>query len=193
MGTRLATLMGVTLLCVAPVALGASDAGDAHHDSSEGWWVLVRHALNLAFLAFIVGRYAVPFLREFMEQRSREVRDQIEASQRALEAAQQEIDALRGQLARADDEARELLEQVAEAAEGERARSLTRTEESAQRIREDARRIADQEVERARHVLQAEAAQLAIELAAGLLRERLTEEDDRRLFGEFTEHVGNAT
>jgi F-type H+-transporting ATPase subunit b len=188
---RLTAWLGLTIFFVARAALaaGAEDSG-AHHDSGGGWVILIKHALNLGILAFILIRFAVPFLRDFMLQRSQDIRDQIEASQRALEDAQAEIASLRAELSRAADHEREIGDQAAAAAESERARALVRAEENALRLREDARRIADQEVERARGLLRAEAAQLATQLAAEMLRERLTAEDDRRLFDEFAQHVG---
>lgn len=188
--------IAVAALLLALAAASAFAAGDEHaagHASSEGLWILVRHALNLAILAFLLVRFALPALRDFMRQRSENLREQIGSAQRALEAAQRELTELRAQMQRADDEARELLVAAERAAQAEQPLAQQRAHEAAERLRDDARRVADQEIQRARDLLQGEAAKLATELAGQILRERLGPEDDRRLFDEFTARVGRAS
>jgi F-type H+-transporting ATPase subunit b len=181
------------LAVAAGSAFAAADEHAAGHADGEGLWILARHALNLGILVFLLVRFALPALRDFMRQRSENLREQIGSAQRALEAAQRELADLRTQLQRADDEARELLVAAELAAQAEQPLAQQRARETADRLRDDARRVADQEIQRARDLLQGEAAQLATELAGELLRERLGPEDDRRLFDEFTARVGSSS
>lgn len=174
-------------------AFAAGGEHAAEHAGSEGLWVLARHALNLGILVFLLVRFALPALRDFMRQRAENLREQIGSARTALEAAQRELSELRGQLQRADADARDLLADAQRSAEAEEPLALERSRENAERLREDARRVADQEVQRARGMLQAEAAKLATELAAQILRERLAPEDDRRLFDEFAARAGSAS
>ena len=177
-------------------AWSAFAAGGEHaagHAEGEGFWVLARHALNLGILVFLLVRFALPALRDFMRQRSENLREQIGSARSALEAARRELAELRSQLQRAGDEARDLLAAAERSAEAEEPLAHERSRENAERLKDDARRVADQEVQRAREMLQAEAAKLATELAAQLLRERLGPDDDQRLFDEFTARAGDAS
>jgi F-type H+-transporting ATPase subunit b len=187
--------LGLALLAGARLALAASGepADHGHAESGSGLGILLFQVLNLAILGFILYRFAGPALRDYLAQRSRAIREQIEGAQRSLAAAQTELEELRRRLARADDEAREIAEQAARAAKAERARIVARAAESAERLRVEARRIADQEIARARLSLQAETAQLATQLAADVLRQRLTEDDDRRLVADFARRVDGAS
>ncbi|MCE2390290.1 MAG: ATP synthase F0 subunit B [Proteobacteria bacterium] len=172
--------------------LWAGTALAAEEGGGGGLELLAFQALNLAILVFVITRFAGPAVRDYLRTRSRDIRERIDASQRALEQAQAEIAELRARLARSDEESRELVEQTARAAESEKQRSVARAEETAERIRGEARRVADREIDRARGVLQAEASQLAVELAEQILRERLTGDDDQRLVEEFAQRIGEA-
>jgi F-type H+-transporting ATPase subunit b len=60
---------------------------------------------------------------------------------------------------------------------------------AAERIRSDAANAVDHEVRRAQANLRAEASQLAVELAAGILREQVTTQDRDRLIDEFIARI----
>ena len=62
----------------------------------------------------------------------------------------------------------------------------------ADRIQRTARTAIDQELRRAKEVLRGEAAELAVDLAAGMLRDRVTDEDRARLVDEFIARVEQA-
>jgi len=179
-------------LCAASAFAAEAEHGGGHA-SSEGWLLLVRHALNLGILAFLLMRFALPALRDFMRERAGNLREQMDSARRDLELAQRELRHLRAELDRADEEESELVLEAERAGQAEHEHLLARSREAAQRLRDDARRVADQELERARGVLRAEAAELATQLAGELLRERLDASDDRRLFDEFTQRAGNAS
>jgi F-type H+-transporting ATPase subunit b len=76
-----------------------------------------------------------------------------------------------------------------ERADAERESLLADARAAAQRIRQDAANAVDQEVRRARARLRDEASQLAIELAAGILREQVDSRDRDRLIEEFIERI----
>jgi F-type H+-transporting ATPase subunit b len=190
---RLVTAAVFAALVVASRAWAEGAEHGGAHSSEEGWTVLARHALNLIVLSVLLVKFALPALRDFMRQRSEGLREQIEGAKRELAAAQQELSRLRSEVESSRAEEGELLAKAERVAHAERERSLAQSRENAERLREDARRIAAQEVERARGVLRAEAAELATELAAGLLRERMDASDDRRLFDEFAQRAGSAS
>jgi F-type H+-transporting ATPase subunit b len=164
--------------------------------ASEGggpsWKMLGLHVLNFSFLLFLLYRYARPAVLEFLRERSRGIRQDIESAEDRLRAAEAEIAQLRTRLSDLDAESAHIVSSTTEQAELEKARAFERAAETSRRIQEDAQRVAAQETERARQALRAEAGELATQLAAELLRENLTAEDDQRLVQEFTERVGGS-
>lgn len=184
---------GVLLLALASAlaAPPAFAAEGAEHGPS--WGMLGFQILNTAILAGVLVRFARAPIREFLAQRRQTIARGIEDAEAALRAARAEVDALRARLARAGDEAAELERAAAEQAEVERERSLARAQGAAERIREEARRVAEQEIERARQELRDEAASLAVGVAAELVRQNLRREDDERLIREYVERVGQSS
>ena len=185
--TRVALLLATAL--VSAPALAAE--GGEHHGPS--WTMLGFQILNTAILAGVLVRFARRPIREFLSQRRRSIARGIEDAESAQRAARGELDALRARLARADAEAAELERGAVEQAEVERERSLARAQAAAERIREESRGVAEQEVERARQALREEAAQLAVAVAAELVRQNLRSDDDERLVREYVARVGQNT
>ena len=180
-------LLALALWLLPATALAASGQG-GHGETS--WTVLALHALNFAFLLFLLYRFARKPLLDYLAQRSQNIRSEIKAAASRLREAERELSELRARLAGFEQEARQMAERAAEQAEREKTATVARARETAQRVREDAQRVAGQEVERARQELRAEAAELATSWAREILREQLTAADDKRLVGEFIERLG---
>ena len=165
-------------------------AGGDDGDHGVSWTVLALHLLNFGFLLFLLYRYARKPILGFLADRSQGIRKEIESAEERLGRAERELEQLRVRLARFGEETRSIVTTARDLAEQEKARQIERAHETGARIREDTERVAGQELERARQILRAEAAELATELAAELLREQMTPEDDRRLVSEFVERLG---
>jgi F-type H+-transporting ATPase subunit b len=100
---------------------------------------------------------------------------------------------VRERLAGLEREADALLRDAKERAEAERENTLARANAIAVRVREEARRVADQEIERARQELRDEAAALAVSHASELLRQSVRPADDERLLRTYNARVGSAS
>ena len=183
-------VLGSLLLWLASPAFAAT-AAEADH--ATNWPLLGLQVLNSVVLVLILVRYTRRPIRDFLIQRSHRIRREIDAAESRLGEAEAEIERLRRRLGRFEDEKQEIIARSGEQAEAERAQALDRARGTAERIREEARRVADQEIERARQELQSEAAGLAISLARDLLREQLTPEDDRRLLREYVDRLGGTS
>jgi F-type H+-transporting ATPase subunit b len=181
-------LVAAALLALAPDAWAATE-----EHAGPSWSLLALQILNTAILLAILVRVVRRPLAEFLQQRSRGIAKRIEDAQVALRNAQAELAQSRERLERYDQEAAEIMQRVEEQAQAERQHTLERAEHAAERIRAEARAVADQEIERARRELRSEAAELAVQLAAEILAEKLNPEDDRRLVQEFAERVGESS
>ena len=191
--SRAAVVLGILAWLLAPVALtGEALAAGGEAADGPNWAMLGLQALNVGILGFVLVRYAGPALRDYFQNRSQQIRQSIEGAQQRLREAEAKIAELRERLDAFERESGDLVAGVAEAAEAERARMQDRARATAERIREDAKRVADSEIARARQALRAEAARLATEIAGELLRAESTDEDDTRIVAEFTDKIGGS-
>ena len=190
---RRAALLALLLVGFVAFPALASDMASEHGQHGPDWAYFVYHSIGLAVLLGVLAYFTREPLKDFLRDRSDGIRRQIESAEEALAAARGEAAELRTRLARIAEENEALVAAAADQAEAERILSLERARQAAERIREESRRSADQEITRARRELQEEAARLATTLAAELLRQGMTPDDDRRIVGEFVEQIGRRT
>jgi F-type H+-transporting ATPase subunit b len=173
-------LTGVLCLASAP-ALAAGD--------SEGGSGLLFPMLNFALLIAALVYFArKPALAFFAERRSRIESDLREAAQLKKEAEERHAKWQR-RLADLERELEGIRETSRERAETEREHILADARAAAERIRGEASTAIERELRRARERLRDEASELAVELAEGLLREQVTDDDRNRLLDEFIARV----
>lgn len=180
-------LLVAGIVLALPLLAAAAEDGHGH---GPDWGVLAIHVLNAGVLVFLIYRFARAPILDFLVQRSRRIRREIESAEERLRVAEAEIVALRERLAHFDREAQHMLEATVDQAELERTRTVERAHQTSARIQQDAERVADRAIERARQELRAEAADLATKLAGEILGENMTPEDDERLVREFIDRIG---
>jgi F-type H+-transporting ATPase subunit b len=170
-------------------ALGILAASAPAHAAEEGGSGLLYPMINFGLLlALIVWKARKPIQTFFSDRRTAIRKDLDEAA--ALERRAREGYAQwQRRLVDLDRELAEIRATAQQRAESERASLLADARAAAERIRADAATAVDHELRRARAGLREEASQLAIELAAGILREKVTAQDRERLIDEFIERV----
>jgi len=175
----------VASLCVAQVA---SAAGGGESGSSD----LLERVFNFALLGgvlFVVARKPVI---EFMKNRRSGIESQLSETAALQAQAEEQHARLEAQLAELDVELENIRAGARERAEREAEQILADARAAAERIERDAVTVVDQEVRRGRASLREEASELAVELAADLLRAQVGPQDRERLLDEFIERVAEA-
>jgi F-type H+-transporting ATPase subunit b len=163
------------------LAQPATAAGEGHGGGATFLW----QVLNLALLIAVLVYFARRPVQEFLARRRSGIQQDLEGSAKLLAEAVQRLAEWKDRAARLDAELAEIRETSRRLAEQEREAILAQARSSAERIRRDATAAVDQELQRARKQLSAEAAELAVELAGRMLRENVRDEDERRLFDEL--------
>lgn len=168
----------------------ASDVHNGHAAPTAAQWKLLGFTVaNFAIFLFVMRWAARTPLRDFLANRRRQVVASMAEAARLKEEAEclkRDYEAKAAQL----DQARaDLIAEIRSIAEADRARALVAAAEAAERLRRDAERTAQSDLERAREELRAEAALLAQQLAVDEVRRRLTDDDRRRLLAEFLSKV----
>ncbi len=154
-----------------------------------GAMTLFWQALNLLIIVGVIAYFARKPIAEYLEQRRQGIQHDLENSARLLSEAETKLADWNARAERLDAELGEIGAISRRLAEEEREEILAAAEATAARIRSDATAAVDQELRRARATLAAEAAELAVDLAAKLVAEKVTPDDQARLFDEFLSRI----
>lgn len=166
----------------------AGEHGGAHHAPSIGdvWFPLG----NFLIYAFILYKFALPLLRDFLRTRREEVMSTIAQAAAKKQAAEALVSEYKAKVAGLDKEIAALRKALGEEGEREKARLVSEAEALALKIKEDAVFLAEQEVKSARQQLRQEMANQAEAAARGLVERNLTAADQNRLAEEFLGNIG---
>lgn len=173
-------------LWIAQAWAAGSGSEQAH---AASWFQLIFPLVNFLIFAYLVKRYLIPVLRDYLSQRRQRIVSAVREAEEERSRAEAMVRDYRGRLARLEAEARGLRETLRQEGERLRAKLVAEAEELAAKIRADATFLADQEVKAGRQQLRAELALLAQQQAAELLRRHLSSGDQRRLVEEFVQRV----
>ena len=173
-------------LCALALAGPAVAAGGGEEDVVKDF---LYRVLNVAILLGVLVYFARKPIQGFFSDRRNQIRDSLGAASELCRRAEVRYSKWQRRLADLEDELGSIRETARERAEREREQILADARSAAERIKADARSAVDQEVRRAKAQLRDEASELAVELAAEILREQVTTRDRERLFDEFLERI----
>jgi F0F1-type ATP synthase membrane subunit b/b' len=170
-----------------PAQAWAAGGAEHHAPSINDIWFPLG---NFLIYAFILVKYALPLVRDFLKNRREEVMSTIAQSAAKKQAAEALVRDYKSKLAGLDNEISAMQTALREEGEREKARLVSEGEALAVKIREDAVFLAEQEVKIARQQLRQEMANQAEAAARGLVERNLTTADQNRLAEEFIGDIG---
>jgi F-type H+-transporting ATPase subunit b len=166
----------------------ASAAGAEHHGSSI--MQIVFPLGNFLIFAFIIKKFALPVVRDFLRSRREEVLAAIHGAAASKKQAEVLVSDYQGKLAGIQREIDTIQTELRAEGEREKDRLIREAETLAAKIKEDAVFLADQEVKAARQKIREEMAAQAESTARDLIRSHFTPGDQGRLVEEFIQNVG---
>ncbi|MBI5477977.1 MAG: F0F1 ATP synthase subunit B [Deltaproteobacteria bacterium] len=134
---------------------------------------------NFIVLGLLLGRFGYPPIRDFVKARHETISKDLADAQRLRAEAEARLKEYEAKIANLDHEIATLLQGIRAEGEAERARIIAAADEQAQRLRRDAESTIAQDMKRARHEIEQEAVTAAIGTAERILRERITDADQR--------------
>jgi F-type H+-transporting ATPase subunit b len=173
----------------ANLALAAEEAG--HHEPASItslFWPVV----NFAIFVGIFARYAWPVVREALVERRKAVENELAHGDRARAEAQAALAAIEGRRASLAAERVRIVQELRQEAEHDSAALVAAARRTAERIREDARLVGEQEADRTVRTIREEIAARVVANVAAALRERVTGDDEARFVADFVETVEQA-
>jgi F-type H+-transporting ATPase subunit b len=169
------------------LTLAASPAAAASEDGHGGG--LFWQVLNVALLVAVLFYFARKPVLGYLAGRRDEIAKNLESSSELLAESERRLAEWSRKAADLDREAASIRDATRRAAEAERDRILADARVTAERIRQSAGAVAERELRLGRETLRREAADLAVELAAKILREQVNDGDRTRLLDEFIGRV----
>jgi len=183
-------LVVIAILLVAAVA-GAAGGGEHHVDNAAQLKDLGWRVLNFAvLLGIVLWALKKANVKGSLADRQAQIEKNLTEAREAREAAEAKLKEYVGKLEKANQEVDELRSAMLKEAEAEKQRIIAEAQISAAKVAAQAVQAADQEVLKARTELRAEAAKLAVELAAGKLTGSVVQADHDRLVQDYLGKVG---
>ena len=165
--------------------------GAEHHEKTyfgiPGWILKIANmVLFIGVLAYFVGG---PVKKAFAERSAAIRRTADEARERRIKADQMASD-IQARLTQIEQEVRAIHERAQAEGERQKRELIAAAEAEAEKIRTAARNEVENRLKHARTELTAYAGQLASERAEQILREKITADDQSKLFQESLREVG---
>ena len=147
--------------------------------------------INFIILVWIVVRFGKKPFVQYLENRHTTIRDNLAEAQRMREEAKQRLDEIKGKLQNLEKEITEIKANVRKDAELEKERFIADAGEQADALVKAADKALDDELRRARRMLEAEAVSAAMEAAEKLIRQKLDDGDRKRINEEYYQQIAS--
>ncbi len=162
-------------------------AGGEHHGPSlqiEGFY-----AINFVLFIGILVYYLRKPLSELAATRKKKIMADIDEARRLRQEAEKTLAEYEARLANLEAEMHDIVAEAKRIAEHEKQRVLAEAVLAAERLRQDAKSRIDGERFRLEQELKKKAAELALEIADRLVRERMTETHRKQMVASFVTEV----
>lgn len=180
------------VLLVFPAILLTTDAFAASSSEASTWtnWLLLWRVINTVALLAVLVYFLKKPLVNFFSERKVQIQTDLEEAREQRDQAERMIADYKQKLAGMEQELEKMRSELTKAADAESTRVVANAERMSASMVEAAKVAAEQEVRKAKIELKNEAVALAIELAESLVREKINEDDRKRLVEEYFVKVG---
>jgi F-type H+-transporting ATPase subunit b len=183
------------VIVVVPAAVSFASGGEGGHGGhgitpavwKDFGWRVVNFAVLAGILIWAIKKANV---KSSLADRQAQIEKNLREAREAREAAEAKLKEYTEKLSRANQEVDELRASMLKEAEAEKLRIIAEAKINAEKVAVQAAQAADQEVLKARTELRAEAARLAVELAAGKLAGTVQKADHDRFVQDYLGKVG---
>ncbi len=186
--TRALPVVGLVLLLTLPLALTAlAAAGGEHHDGIPTvlWLQVVNFGLYVALLFYLLRKP----VRSFFEGRVENYNSALKRAEAQKHEAESKRREIQERLTKLESTSAQSIAEARAEAEALRQRVLVEARELSEKLRAEAQRTAQIELERAKFALRQEMLSQSVQLATKILADKIQEQDQKRLQTEFVEKI----
>ncbi len=192
MKKRVAILL---LLLIVPLVAFAQEAEHAEHHETAKWlgmpaWIF--KAVNLIAFAWVLWYFLAGPIRKAFADRHEKVRGEAEEARARRAKADQLAADIEARLRQIEADVQSIRERAVADGERQKREMIAAAEAEAQKILQAARHEVDNRLKHARQELTEYAGQLASDRAEQIIREKINDEDRRKIFADSVREVGQA-
>jgi F-type H+-transporting ATPase subunit b len=177
----------VILLCLLFGAAMASSGGDS---GAKGWvktdWFRVMNFVVLAGVLFFVLRKPVS---KALSSRIKDIQEQLESLEAQRAQAEKKLAQYNEKLSQLESEAAKIVDAYIKQGSEAKAKILKEAEQTAEKMRVQARRNIEHEFDKAKQKLQQEVVESSLQKAAESLKKEITTQDQDKLIDEYINKV----
>lgn len=184
-------VLGLLALSALLVLATSGFAAEAVHHPAFDWKREGMKILNFLIVVGILWWLLKDRLPAFLDERRSSVRKAIEEAKAAKAEAETKRAEYEAKIAQAEQDVAQIEAEGTRRAEAMKSDLARAAEEASKRVAAEAEGRMASELQKARAELQREASLLALELSEELIKERLGEEDQRKLIDETIRKLGS--
>jgi F-type H+-transporting ATPase subunit b len=179
---------------LAPAQALAAAAAEAEHQAHHAvsindiWFPLG----NFIIYVFIIVKFALPLVRDFLRTRRQDLIDTVEAASAKKRAAEALVSEYKAKIAGLAKEVQSLDAVARDEGQRDKIKLIADAASLATKIKDDARFLGEQEVRMARQKVREEMADHAEAQARELIQRNLSAADQARLVEDFIQNIGQA-
>ncbi len=173
------------ILAAAPAFAGGLAHADHFEMRRDGAWI-VNFALLLAGLLWIIIRFVIPALK----QRSALLQQEMDDSERARKESLARLAELEGKLKAFESEAARIRQDAVDEGEKLKKQIIAEAEIASRRLLDKAQAEVESETIKARGRLKKEAVEMAMAMAADMLKKNVNEKDHQGAVKQYAQSVG---
>ncbi len=194
MGSRLikkilSGLAGLAAMLITTAAF-ASESAEGGHEALTFMGDWLPRLVNFAIIAFVVVYFMRKPVREFFQNRSVEIGKAMQESKEARERAVAALAEMERKMKDLETETDRLISDAKARGEKDKQALVEEGRKMASDIQTQVKQGIDVEVQKARTSLQTEAALLAVDIAEGRIKEKISGQDHERIVKEYIAKVG---
>jgi len=163
----------------------AGGGGLLSFNSGFAIWV----AISMVIFLFIMYKFALPPIMKALDDRETNIRESLEAAEKALAKAEEVSKNNEAVLREAEAKAQQIRKDAVKDAEVLRADRIEKTRLEAEKLLSDARATIEQEKKQALAELRKEVTSLAIEASTKILKENMDTEKNQKLINTFVDDL----
>lgn len=176
--------------CLAGFAAGSGGGEGGHGGGTKGWVNTDTYrVMNFAVLAVALFILLRKPMSQALDARIKGIREQLSDLETRKKESEKELSAYNEKLLLLDREAEKIVAEYIRQGNEAGERILREAESAAQKLEEQARRNIEQEFRRASVRLQEDIIEKALQKAEGLIKTKITTDDQDRLIDEYLEKV----
>jgi len=178
---------GLTIFLSTGLAWAASEGG--HSMWPDFFYRLLNFTIMAAVLVFLFKKMN---LKGYFTKRTETISNTLRDLEEKKKEAEKTYEEYKQKLARLDEETDRILKEYIDQGEREKAKIIANAEKAAAEIRKQTDVAIEQEIKSAKEGLQREIAELSVTAAEALLKEKIGDEDQKKLVDDFMTKVVEA-